>query len=295
MTNFILGTDWWTDCDDVAALRILTRMHKAKKINLLGVGINACMEYSAASLNAFLISEGLGDIPVGLDKEATDFYANRLIYQGNMAKNPHTVTNDDCIDAVKLYRKLLAGANGSVDIAEIGFSQVLAGLLESEADEFSPLNGMELVQQKVKKLWMMAGNWERERGNEHNFANNYRSRRAGEKVCRLWPTEITFLGWEVGNTVISGGNINNDILGRAFEDLGFACGRSSWDPMLCLMACIQDENEAGYSVVKGTASVDGETGDNFFVKSECGRHRYVVKKHEDEYYSEQINAILFGE
>lgn len=27
MRNFILGTDWWTDCDDVVAIRILVRAH----------------------------------------------------------------------------------------------------------------------------------------------------------------------------------------------------------------------------------------------------------------------------
>lgn len=31
MRKFILGTDWWTDCDDVVALRILARAHKNKQ------------------------------------------------------------------------------------------------------------------------------------------------------------------------------------------------------------------------------------------------------------------------
>ena len=56
MRNFILGTDWWSDCDDVVALRLLCRAHKEKKINLLGIGINACMEYSAPSVEGFLKS-----------------------------------------------------------------------------------------------------------------------------------------------------------------------------------------------------------------------------------------------
>ena len=29
MKNFILGTDWWTDCDDAVALRLLTRAVKS--------------------------------------------------------------------------------------------------------------------------------------------------------------------------------------------------------------------------------------------------------------------------
>ena len=32
MRTFILGTDWGTDCDDVVAVRLLTRAVKEKKI-----------------------------------------------------------------------------------------------------------------------------------------------------------------------------------------------------------------------------------------------------------------------
>lgn len=34
MRNFILGTDWWTDCDDAVAVRLLTRYMKQGKIRL---------------------------------------------------------------------------------------------------------------------------------------------------------------------------------------------------------------------------------------------------------------------
>ena len=34
MRNFILGTDWWTDCDDVVAMRVITKAHKKGEINL---------------------------------------------------------------------------------------------------------------------------------------------------------------------------------------------------------------------------------------------------------------------
>ena len=40
MRNIILGTDWGEDCDDAVAVRVLTRSHKAGKINFIGAGIN---------------------------------------------------------------------------------------------------------------------------------------------------------------------------------------------------------------------------------------------------------------
>ena len=54
MRTFILGTDWWTDCDDAVALRLLLRSVKAGKIRLAGIGINACMEHSVTSMDGFL-------------------------------------------------------------------------------------------------------------------------------------------------------------------------------------------------------------------------------------------------
>ena len=56
MRKFILGTDWWTDCDDAVAMRLIARAVKAKEIQVLGIGINACMEHSVASLKAFLLA-----------------------------------------------------------------------------------------------------------------------------------------------------------------------------------------------------------------------------------------------
>ncbi len=75
-------------------------------------------------------------------------------------------------------------------------------------------------------------------------------------------------------------------------DIGFINGRSSWDPMLCLLACISDEKEAGYDVVRGKVSVDSMTGDNYFIKSDNGKHCYVVKKFPDKFYSESIDKWI---
>jgi hypothetical protein len=62
MRNFILGTDWWSDCDDAVALRLLLRAHKNNQVNLLGIIINACMENSVASIKAFIDSESVINI-----------------------------------------------------------------------------------------------------------------------------------------------------------------------------------------------------------------------------------------
>lgn len=87
MRNFILGTDWWTDCDDAVAIRMLARAHKAGEISIKGIGINACMEHSVKSLDAFLLSEEVDNIPLGIDLEATDF-GGKPPYQKRLAGLP---------------------------------------------------------------------------------------------------------------------------------------------------------------------------------------------------------------
>lgn len=295
MRSFILGTDWWSDCDDAVALRVLSRAVKEGQARLLGVVINACMEHSVASLRGFLLSEGLGEVPIGIDLAATDF-SGETLYQARLAKDfCPTVKNTDAEDPVRLYRRLLAAAEEKVEIIEIGFLQVVAALLKSGADDISEKSGAELVREKVAKFWVMAGKWDADGEREHNFCLNARSRLGGKEFLSLCPVPVTFLGYEAGRSVITGDNLKdeNDVLFRLMADYGTTVGRSSWDPMTVLLALIGDEAAAGYEVVCGTASLDAETGRNYFAKHEGGMHRFVIKRKADEHYKEQINARIF--
>lgn len=291
--NMILGTDWWTDCDDVVALRLIGRFIKEGQVNLLGIGINACMDYSAASLKSFLDVEGLSGIPVGIDLKATDFEGVPR-YQEPLAKRYRcTLKNEDLPSAVSLYRRLLADSLDEVEIMEIGFPQVLSELLESKSDDISVLSGLELVKKKVSKIWVMAGKWDEDGGREHNFCISPRARTAAEKLCRLCPVPITFLGFEIGYDVITGDNLDeSDPLHLVMADHRSGNGRFSWDPMLVLLAVIGDEDAAGYDTVTGFASVDADTGANHFRVDKNGLHKYVIRKFESSYYKNAINEII---
>ena len=293
MKSFILGTDWWTDCDDAVALRIAARAHKKGEICLLGVGINACMACSAASLDGFLSLEGIAEIPIGIDREATDFGGNPP-YQKRLA--PHAGryrTNEDVEDAVRLYRRLLEESDTPVEIIEIGFLQVIAAVLESQPDDISDKSGMELIREKVPKIWVMAGKWDEDAGREHNFARNQRAIAGAKAFCEKCPVPVTFLGWEVGASVISGGTLQpEDYLRAALRDFGSESGRSSWDPMTMVLALTGNEHDAGYDTVQGWASIDAETGANHFRQDANGLHRYVIKRMPDEFYRDQINSLI---
>ena len=293
MKSFILGTDWWTDCDDAVALRLLTRAVKAGKIRLLGVAINACMEYSVASLRGFLRADGMENVPIGIDLNSSD-YGGKALYQPRLAAElcPEG-TNRDGEDAVRLYRRLLAEATEPVEILEIGFLQVIAAVLESGGDDLSPKTGKELFSEKVRKVWVMGGRWDIPDGKEHNFSRTSRAAKAAHTFCKLCPVPVTFLGWEVGYRVLTGGLVTeNDHLYQVLRDFGAPKGRDSWDPMLVQLALIGDEQAAGYRTVTGRAAVDADTGINRFTPDPNGPHAYVIKAQPDSYYAEQIDAAL---
>ena len=291
--KMLIGSDWWTDCDDAVAMRVAAWAHKQKQIEILGIGINACMEYSLVSFDAFMRSEGLPDIKFGIDLEATDFGRNPP-YQERLSKLPSKYkSNMDCLDAVAFYREVLNSTLEKIDIIEIGYPQVLANLLASSPDIISDLSGLELVKQKVNKLWMMAGKWDEAKGKENNFARNPRSRKAANYLCCYWPGPITFLGWEISHDILTGSKLKkDDVLFNVLCDHGSESGRSSWDPMLVLMACINDEKNAGYSIIRGTAKVDPETGENNFTLNNAGLHGYVTKNFDNDFYRQAIDSIL---
>ena len=287
------GTDWWTDCDDVAALRLLLRAHKAGLIELRGIGINSVMEYSAPSVSAFCAYDGLGEIPIGVDTAAVrDGECCR--YQRVLASLPHPVrSNGECPEAWRLYRKRLAEADGKTDIIDVGFPQIIMELLKSGPDELSPLTGTELVREKVGRVWLMAGKWDEAGGREYNLSAYPLCSEAGAYLCEYCPAPITFIGFEVGLNVITGAKAApQDPLRKAFITHGSGGGRCSWDPLTALTAIMQDEAAAGFGTVRGFARVDPKTGRNDFIPDPAGPHRYVTQLYPGRWYAERIDALL---
>ena len=293
MKNIILGTDWWTDCDDAVALRMLCRAVKRREIRLLGICINACMEHTVPSVDGFLTLEGTAGIPLGIDLLATDFGGNPP-YQARLAPYASAYKNNgDAEDIVRLYRRLLASATEPVEIVEIGYLQGFTAFMRSTGDDISPKSGLELLSEKVTKMWVMAGKWDADGERENNFCRNARSRLAAEEFCRLCPVPVTFLGWEIGIDVLTGGGLaKDDHLHLALCDHGSGGGRFSWDPMTVHMALVGDERAAGYRVVHGRATVDAETGRNYFTPSEDGAHAYVVKERDNDFYRNAIDEMI---
>lgn len=304
MRKIILGTDWGTDCDDVAAMRICARAHKKGLWQLMGVCIDACTsapdDAACVSVDAFLTADGLCDIPIGIDPGATS-YPGPMRYQTVLAAQyPHKIqTNAQCPESLALYKSLLRDcADGEAEILEIGFQQALAALLTDP-------EGYALFRDKVTQLWLMAGDFaENGHGKEYNCSVNEKAASAAHIVAEKAPCPVTYLGFEVGVSVICGGNpendprLANDPLVTAFDAQGSHNGRCSWDPMLALLALHGEPEKAGYTCRYGKNAIDPLTGENTFTYADAqsfqadAPHRYVIKSRPDTQYQAELNRWL---
>lgn len=288
----IFDTDWWTDVDDACAIRILQSARKDGLVDIKGICLSALDEYSVESLSAFMNYEGMDGIPIGADKEATDFPGESCFHEYLAKNGPEAAFKSagEVEDAVDFYRRILSESRRKVDIIVVGFPNTVARLLESKPDRYSRLDGARLVRRKAGTLWIMAGKYPD--GSEHNFNLTERSRKAGAKVCKEWPGKVVFLGFEIGNKVQAGGTLPEDDLLRKVLILHHDFnGRDAWDPMTVYMACLGSPEKAGFNAIRGMNVVNPEDGSNVFTEGK-GRHFYVTFKESPDVFKSALDAIL---
>jgi inosine-uridine nucleoside N-ribohydrolase len=213
-----------------------------------------------------------------------------------VAKYPHKVLhNDDVPDAVNVYRKVLSQQpDHSVTIVTVGFLTNLYNLLNSPGDEYSPLNGRELVKKKVKQLVSMAGGFPS--GKEFNLDNDVKASKA---VFEHWPTMVIFSGFEIGEKIKTGLPIihNNAIHHSPVKDVFRiaipqspmdSAGRMSWDETAVLVAV--RGNEPFFSLHPGKIKINDD-GSNGWDDKGKGQF-YLVFKEKPETIADTINQLM---
>ena len=202
--DLIFDTDIGNDIDDVLALGMIHALQSRGECNLLAVTITKDCLLAAAYTDAVNTFYGHGDIPIGLVRNGATPGPGRFLPLVNQqdagsARYPHDLTGSDVPDGVAVLRQTLAGcADRSAVLAQVGFSTNLARLLDSPADDFSPLSGRDLVAQKVRLLSVMAGAFTLINGRQHLEYNVVKDIPAAKKLAADWPTEMLYSGYEVG-------------------------------------------------------------------------------------------------
>jgi inosine-uridine nucleoside N-ribohydrolase len=289
--KIIYDTDMGNDIDDAFALAMLYNLEKRGEIDLLAITLTKDNKFAAPYCQMLGVFYGNPNVPIGEVKDSgIETFDGKFLRQSLEAKDENgepmfpffDLASDktEYYDSVALLRKTLAEQeDGSVVIAQVGFSTNLARLLDTPGDDYSPLNGRELAAKKVKYLVAMAGNYV-EHQLEYNVVKDVPS---AQKVFAEWPTTIYASGFEVGREIlITSEMMKNDYeyvkyhpLKEAFKYYrGLDSDQCTWDLTAILFAAREDRGYFDLSE-PGEITVDDE-GYTTFEAKENGKAKYFI-------------------
>lgn len=291
----IFDTDLGNDCDDVMAMGVIHSLQSRGECELLAVTITKDNPLAAAFADVLNTFYGRGDVPIGVcssgvTPEKGKFNVLAEVHDGDRPRFDHDlVSGENAPSAVDVLRKTLAAADdGSVVIAQVGFSTNLANLLRSSGDKHSPLSGVELVKQKVRLLSIMAGAFTKipnDKGElyDHREYNVVKDLPSARYLAEHWPVPIVWSGFEIGlNLRYPHESIEKDFdyVDRHPVSEAYVLynppphDRPTWDLTSVLQAVRPDRGYFDLSP-RGTVSID-ENGLTSMAVDENGRDRYLI-------------------
>jgi len=301
--NIIFDSDMGPDYDDVGALAILHAMADNGECNILATISSNKNSLTAPALSVLNTYFKRPDIPVGIVKgNGVSIPCSQKWDSMIITNYPHSIrTNDQAFDAVKLYRKILAAQPAkSVTIVTVGFLTNMANLIQSKPDEFSTLNGKELVSKKVKLLVSMAGSFNNKIGTFREF-NLMKHAASSKTTYDNWPSSVIFSGFEIGEKIHTGLPITkSDIKNSPVKDVFARCipldkndsnGRMSWDETAVLVAVRGYKKY--FDVLNGKIIVNNDGSNNWDKKGK--RDKYLTLKMPVTQLEDIINKLMMNQ
>jgi inosine-uridine nucleoside N-ribohydrolase len=305
IVKMILDTDLGADCDDAGAIAVAHALADLGETQILAITHCTSLDCAIGCIDAINIYYGRS-LPIGSYKkdgfkDAPELGAYAKYVYDNF---PHGYnTRADAPDAVSLLRKTLAEDDeGNIVIVAIGPLNNLHDLLESGADEFSPLDGIELVAQKVDKMVIMGGFfhmdgdvvWGHEKmEGEYNIVADIKS---AQGVFDNSPVPIILSSYEIGQKILTGKPlIDRSVatpVGKSYE---VYCNgnRESWDLTAVLYAV---RGEAPFWKIHeyGEIKVD-DKGVTTWRKSTSNKHSYLITDMDPSKVEDELNKLLLSE
>lgn len=284
--NIIFDTDMLTDCDDAAALGILHKLADVGEAEILATMVTSSYPKSAPVVESINWYYNRPELPIGVPKHGAGVFRDNSSFLDSVALEfPYTLnSNDEAPNAVDLYRKILSDhPDNSVVILTVGYMSNLASLLKSEGDIYSPLRGEDLIKQKVK-LWIcMGGNFPIDDASDN--VNFTRDSVAAYHTITNWPSEIVFVGREIGHNIHVGDRIKetplNNPVRKAYQLHRERAKNGHWnhhtaDPSAVLFAVrglddYWDISKPGHLHIKEDCSF-------IWKENPAGKHRYIIQK-----------------
>jgi inosine-uridine nucleoside N-ribohydrolase len=300
-TKVIWDSDLGCDIDDAGCGAVLHGLQTEGSVEIVGAMLCTTNPTGAAALDAINTFYGRSNIAVGELKgdEFLSTHATFEHYTDALAANfPNKFKNGtDAPDAVSLYREILSKQEDySVVILTEGPLRNISNLINSGSDQYSNLNGRDLVAKKVKYWACMGGNFGSSLDNPNPEWNLAQDGSASENSINNWPTPIVFSGGEVGSALWTGSvmysrTTADNPIHRAYENSGDAHDhmRDSWDQTIALY--VGRGLSSYYTSVNGRCTISG-SGANGWQDDNNGSHSYLVKKASNEQLAVVIEDLM---
>lgn len=295
----IFDTDIAGDYDDVGAMALLHSFAAEGDIKILATISCNAFETTGPTLSLINNYFGAPDIPIGVTKRKAPYKdCPQLWAQAILNKYPHALkSNDDAVDAVKLYRKILSASDDhSVVIITVGFFTNLSDLFDTAPDEYSSLSGKDLIAKKVKRVVSMATGMEegKKSGREYNV---YVDVESAKKFFAVWNTPVFLSPFEVGEKIHTGIRlINSDSITNSPVKEAYSIaltkdrntiGRCSWDQTAVLVAAKGVDPYFNVTMLNMKITNDGT---NVIIPGK--RFHYLSLKHPPEIVAKVIEEYM---
>ena len=307
ISHVIFDTDIGNCPDDLLAMQALFALQEDGACQIDAVMSSAKHEESRRFLDCAMHYYKADDIPLGLVEGSHDLFVLTPYYtladekdaDGKPLLEGTGVDISDRPTGCEIYRQTLAQLpDKSAVIICVGMASNIGELLDSEPDDISPLTGRELVESKVKTLYIMAGCFEKvpriDTPGEYLYAeyNVLGDIPLAKKVLETWPTDLVLLPLEAGMDYPC---IREDVLADYAEqtfslmyltfsrwdpdDVPSNVGEHWWDPLLVAYALDSSAGSCFAEPVRGVVTVE-EDGKTTFEKKGDG-NTVVVKPLKD--------------
>lgn len=192
--RIIFDTDMDSDVDDVGALAMLHGFANLGDAEILAVMVSSLNPWSPGAADVINTYYGRPDIPIGAVQRFGVYHKSKYARRLCEEFNPNVKLGEDMPEATLLYRKILSSQpDTSVVVVTVGDLTNLSKLLQTEADQFSELKGIDLVKKKVKRLVCMGGRYPADQ-DPRPWGNFKSDPHATQHVVAAWPTRIYFTG-----------------------------------------------------------------------------------------------------
>ena len=304
--KIIFDTDFGGDADDLGAIAMLHNLIDKGECEVLAFMSWQLEEYAVPGLDAINRYYKHPNIPIGTRKgplNVTDWNHSRVIAESF----PYQLQHDDAPDATVLYRQILSQSeDNSIVIITVGPLANIQNLIQSQGDNYSDLNGKELIEKKVKEFVIMGGQFPNGES-EWNFNGDMRG--VTRFVLDNLTVPITFSGYEVGLDIKTGEVFNemdkNTPLYVGFKHFselapwikadykGKILDNSTYDQTAVLYA-IRGGLGQWWEKVEGGYCLPDDTGGNKWVDGEVTNHSYLKLTVPQEEMAQLIEDIMLN-